>query len=282
MLKPLCARWLFAVLSFVVVPLYAVNGLTADDVVAKHLAALGTPEARAAIKTRVVQGTARYKLLVGGGGEISGKTGMVSEGRKVRFMMRFPQDYAGENFLCTGDAVQVAFSNANQSRSPFSSLVMAQDAILKEGLFGGTLSTAWAVLDVPGRKPKLIYDGLKKVDGRELLRLTYIPRRSTDLKIQLFFEPESFRHVMTTYILEIGNNLGRTVTESATLKTQRTQLDERFSEFTAVDGITLPTQWTLQLTRELPDGSTTISNWDFKEESIRQNGTLDPRNFEMK
>lgn len=257
------------------------GGLTADDLLAKHLAAIGAPEARAAVKTRVVQGSARYKILVGGGGEIAGQTGMVSEGRKLRFMMRFPQDYRGENFLWNGDVVRIAFSNASQSRSPFSGLVLSQDTILKEGLFGGTLSTAWALLDVPGRKPKLIYDGLKRVDGRELHRLSYIPKKNSDLTIQLFFDPDTFRHVLTVYTLEIGNNVGRTVTESATLKADRTVLQERFADFTVMDGLTLPTHWTIQLSRELPDGSTTLSEWDLKEE-IQQNVTLDPKNFEAK
>jgi hypothetical protein len=258
------------------------GSVTANDVLAKHLEAIGAPEARAAIKTRIVQGSARYKILVGGGGEISGQTGMVSDGRKLRFMVKFPQDYRGENFLWNGDVVRVAFSNSSQSRSPFSGLVLAQDTILKEGLFGGTLSTAWPLLDVPGRKPKLIYDGLKKVDGRDLHRFSYIPKKSTDLVIRLFFDPETFRHVLTVYTLEIGNNVGQTVTESASLKAERTVLQERFADFTVVDGITLPTHWTIQLSRELPDGSTTLSNWDLKEEKIRQNVTLDPRNFEAK
>jgi len=263
-------------------PLHASSGgLTAEDVVAKHLASIGTAGVRSGIKTRVVRGSAVYKIIVGGGGQISGNTGMVSEGRKQRFVMRFDQNYRGENFLYNGDKVSVGFSNSEQTRSPFASLVYAQDAILKEGLFGGVLSIGWALLDASARQPKLTYDGLKKVDGRELHRITYIPHKSTDLKIQLFFEPDSFRHVMTTYLLEIGNNVGATILESPTLKADRTTLEERFDDFTTEDGITLPTHWTIQFTRELPSGTTTIMTWDLKEE-IRQNVPLDPKNFEMK
>lgn len=265
-----------------VLPLSAGDSLTAEDVVARHLASIGTPEARAGIKSRVVQGSAVFKVVVGGGGELSGTTGMVSEGRKQRFVMKFQQNYRGENFLYNGDKVSVGFSNADQTRSGLASLVYAQDAILKEGLFGGILSTGWALLDVSGRQPKLTYDGLKKIDGRELHRLTYQPRKGTDLKIQLFFNPETFHHVMTVYLLEVGNNLGRTVTESPSFKTDRTTLEERFDGFTIVDGITLPNHWSFQYTRELPSGKTTVFNWDVKEENIQQNVTLDPRNFEMK
>jgi hypothetical protein len=264
-------------------PLHAASaGLTSEDVVAKHLAAIGSPEARASVKTRVVQGNASYKIVIGGGGQIVGNTGVVSEGRKVRFVMKFLQNYRGENFLGTGDSVRVGYSNSDETRSALASLVYAQDAILKEGLFGGVLSTAWPLLDVSGRQAKLTYDGVKKINGRELYRLTYQPRKGSDLKIQLFFESDSFRHVMTTYLLEVGNNVGKTILDSATLKADRTTLEERFDEFMTLDGITLPTRWTIQFTRELPSGETTITSWDLKEEKIQQNVTLDPKNFEMK
>jgi len=268
---------------FCLMPLcVASGGLKPEDLVAKHLAAIGTPEARGALKTRVAQGEAVCKVVVGGGGQIVGTTGMVSDGRKQRFVMKFQQNYRGENFLFNGDKISIGFSNSDETRSGLASLVYAQDAILKEGLWGGVLSTGWALLDVSGRQPKLTYDGLKKVDGRELHRITYQPRKGTDLKIQLFFEPDTFRHVMTSYALEVGNNVGRTVVESASLRADRTTLEERFDTFSTVDGVTLPTHWSFQFTRELPSGKTTIFNWDLKEENIQQNVTLDQRNFEIK
>jgi hypothetical protein len=195
--------------------------------------------------------------------------------------MRFQQNYRGENFLYNGDKTSIGFSTSDQTRSGLASLIYSQDALLKEGLFGGALSTGWALLDVPGRQPKVTYDGLKRADGRELYRLTYQPRKGTDLKIQLFFEPETFRHVMTTYLLEVGNNVGKTILDSPTLKADRTTLEERFDQFTTAEGVTLPTHWTFQYTRELPSGATTVTNWDVKEE-IQQNMTLDPKNFEIR
>jgi len=49
-----------------------------------------------------------------------------------------------------------------------------------------------------------------------------------------------------------------------------------------VDGLTLPTHWNIQFTRELPSGSTTVSEWDLKEDQIAHDMELDPRNFELK
>jgi hypothetical protein len=267
---------------FFMLPLHAGGeSLTAEELVAKHLASIGTPEARAAVRTRVVQGNATYKLVVGGGGQIFGSTGMVSEGRKQRFLMKFQQNYRGENFLYNGKKVSIGFSNSDQTRSGLADLIYSQDAILKEGLWGGALSTGWALLDVAGRQPRLSYDGLKKADGRELHRLTYLPRTGTDLKIQLYFEPITFRHVITTYSFELANNVGKTILDSPKLKADRTTLEERFADFSTDEGVTLPAHWSIEYTRELPDGTTTVLNWDLKEE-IRQNVTLDPKNFEMK
>jgi hypothetical protein len=253
-----------------------------EDLVGHHLDAIGSKEARMAAKTRVVQGTAVYRIPVGGGGIIEGKTGLVSDGRKFRFMMKFQGDYRGETFIGNGDAVQVAFSNSNQSRSPLASFVTTYDATVREALFGGVLSTAWALSDAGGREPKLVYEGLKKMDGQQVHQLRYMPHKHTDVQILLYFDAETFRHVKTVYSIEIGNNVGATITESIKNQPERSRLEERFSDFKTIDGLTLPTHWNIQFTRELPDGSTTISEWDLNEGQITNNMGLDPHNFEMK
>jgi hypothetical protein len=264
-------------------PLYGGDAsMNPEDLVARHLDAIGSKEARAAAKTRVVQGTAVYRILVGGGNVAQGKTGLVSDGRKLRFMMKFPTDYRGETFVYNGDAVKIAFSNTNQSLSPLAGFVTAYDAIVRDSLLGGVLSTGWALSDLADRKAKLVYEGLKKVDGRPAHQLRYAPRKHTDAEIRLYFDAETFRHVKTVYSVSVGSNVGATITSSVDVRAERSSLEERFSDFKMVDGLTLPTHWNLQFTRELPNGSTTLSEWDLKEDQITHNVGLDPRNFELK
>jgi len=197
------------------ISLHAVEpATTADELTAKHLDSIGSKEARAAAKTRAVQGTADYRILVGGGGKTSGKTGLVSEGHKLRFMMKFPMDYRGETFVFNGDAVKVAFSNTNQSRSPFAAFLATYEVLIRDGLFGGVLSTGWALSDIPDRKAKLVYEGLKKVDGRELHQIRYLPHKGSDVEILLYFEPDTFRHVKTVYSVSVGSNVGATIVDS--------------------------------------------------------------------
>jgi len=57
----------------------AVEELNTEGLLQRHLDSIGSAEARANVKSRVVEGTATYRVLVGGSGEIGGKCIMVSE-----------------------------------------------------------------------------------------------------------------------------------------------------------------------------------------------------------
>jgi hypothetical protein len=287
------------------------ENLKPEEIVAKSLDAMGTPQARAA-KSRVSQGAARFRLVSGGVGNLDGKGVLVSEGRKLQFMVKFPNtDYKGEQFVTDGDKVRVATTTGKQSRSSFGQFVYTQDVIIKEGLLGGELSTAWPLLNLEERKAKLSYEGEKTVDGKKLLDVRYKPKKSSDLEIHLFFDPETYHHVMTVYTMRIRQGLGNVdaqlsnaqatgadlgpspiatggvVTESsetatARLTETRYRLEERFSDFKTVEGVTLPSHYNLHFTQELGNGPTTVSEWDMTTDQISNNISLDPRNFEIK
>jgi hypothetical protein len=256
--------------------------LNPGDLLSRHLDAIGPVATRSGMKSRVVQGAATYRVVVGGGGSEEGKLGLVSEAHKLRLVLRFPGNYRGENMLYNGEVAQVAFSNTDQTRSPLASFLATQDVILRDGLLGGVLSTAWSLQDIADRGAKLVYEGLKKIDGHPLHHLRYEPRKRSDVQVSLYFEPETLRHVKTVYSVSIANNVGATILDSAHLKPERSQLEERFSDFITVDGLTLPTHWNLQFTRELADGNTTVSELDAKGLEIKNNIGLDPRNFAAK
>jgi hypothetical protein len=144
--------------------------------VARHLDSIGPATARSGVKTRLAQGTAEFKILVGGAGTLGGKTAFVSEGHKLHFMMKFnDNNYRGEQFIFDGSNAAIGSATARQSRSQFGEFAHVQDAMLREGLWGGVLSTAWPLLD-----------------GHQVYDLRYQPPRSTDLDIHLYFDAESF------------------------------------------------------------------------------------------
>ncbi len=148
--------------------------MTAEDVLRHYLDSIGTAPVRAAAKSRVVEGTTSYRILVGRSGQIDGKAVMVSDGRKMQLMLKInAPEYAGERFICDGEKTSVAGTYSDKHRSEFGEFLRAEDLPLREGLLGGVLSTSWSLLDLDARKGKLKYQGLKKIDGTELYAVAY-------------------------------------------------------------------------------------------------------------
>jgi hypothetical protein len=267
-----------------------------EDIVSHHLNSIAPAEVRAAIKSRVVQGTLKFHILVGGGGDVSGTWGRVSEQRQSNFVMRFAAggDWRGEQFVFDGERTSFATATSSHTRSVFAQFVSSQNFIIKEGLLGGELSTGWALQNLDQTHARLQSLGRKKIDGQELIGIQYISKASTDVQVKIYFEPETYRHVMTVYTMDISPNMGQEITESVYQHDNRYTIEERFSEFKAVDGLTLPTHYRLQYTQEVQNnatrqadtanmlGTTRVYDWDMTVDSIRNNLSLDAANFRVK
>ena len=94
---------------FLFFPVAAAADTNSEDIVAKHLDSIGTPEAWAAVKSRALQGTLHFKELVGGIRDATGNWGYVSEQRKSNFVMKFGSGpWHGERFAFDGDKTSFA------------------------------------------------------------------------------------------------------------------------------------------------------------------------------
>ena len=214
---------------------------------------------------------------------LEGKAFLVSDAQKFQFMMKLASnDYNGEQIIFDGQKDSVAFSTARQGRSAFGEFVFVQDAVIREGLLGGALSTAWPLLGLDERKAKLTFDGLKKMDGQKLYKLSYAPHKSTDLKIELYFDPDTRHHVETVYSLTVSPNMVSSIGAAAQQVATHYVLQEKFGDFQSVDGVTLPTHYNIQFSRELQNGRTVISQWDMTGLEVSSNMPVDSRNFEVK
>jgi hypothetical protein len=212
-------------------------------------------------------------------------------------------DYRGEQFVTDGGKVSVAATTSNHKWSDFGQFVRTQDQIVLEGLLGGALTTAWAMLDLPENKAKLSFDGEKKADGRPAYQLTYHSRKRDDLTIHLFFDPQTYQHLMTTYTITLASGLGgfapslsdqaglttpaadnpgADITQSSKQKETRYTIEERFDDFKTAEGLTLPSKYSIHFTEELQDGTTKVYEYDFTADEISNNKPLDPRNFQVK
>jgi hypothetical protein len=97
-------------------PLYSVASaateLSLDDLVKQHLNAIGTEQARAAAKTRVVQGMVRYRVLSAGtheqssqvfgpeGSEQTGKEVFVSQANSIVTLLKLPEPGLSRRTFC--------------------------------------------------------------------------------------------------------------------------------------------------------------------------------------
>jgi hypothetical protein len=247
----------------------------------QHLNSIGTDQARAAVKNCLVQGTVTFQILNRAAQTWEGPATFVSEGNKMSSLFKFPPTvYRTEWFTSDGTRASVAFVRPGHW-TEFGNFVKVHDEILTQGLWGGTLSTAWALAHVEERDAKLQDRGTKKIDGIELHRVDYVPKKNSDLEIQLYFEPNTFRHVMTVYLLTISARSAPTVNQARNESETHYRLEERFSEFTSFDSLTLPTRWTVRFTYGGVSNGI-IDQYDVTAKKISHNISLDAKNFEVK
>src|SRR5580693_25379 len=160
------AMQFIALFCFLLASLSAVAADTdkkAEDLVAQHLDSIAPADARAALKSLAAQGTLRFKVLVGGGGETPGTWQRLTEGRKSKFVMKFGDNkWWGEQFVFDGNKASAAAANSTHRWSALGAFIVGQDNIVKDGLLGGELGTAWALESIDEHHIKLESLGRKK------------------------------------------------------------------------------------------------------------------------
>jgi hypothetical protein len=254
----------------------------AEELVSKHLDALGTTEARTALKSLNVEGNLLTKFLRGGSGAAGGPFAMVSTGHKILMEAKFDiPTYPGESYAFDGDKKTIGFIVPGQ-RSQLEDFLNYNGEVLAEGLIGGTLSTAWPLYDWQSRNARLDVDGLKKVDGKELFRVSYHPRHGTgDLKIYLFFDPQTFRHVKTIYTEQSQAQMGSTPGMSSVGGGANLTLEEDFGGFAKVNNLMLPTQWTMKYEQEGIGSGSSMVQFDMTISRIQANPNLSGVTFRI-
>lgn len=287
-----CVKLMMVVLLAGAFAAYAADE-KAEDIVAHHLASIGTPDALAAVKSRAVQGTLKFHIQVGGGADTSGTWGRVSQQRASNFVMRFAAggDWRGEQFVFDGQKTSYATATASHTRSVLAQYVSSQDFMVKDGLLGGELSTAWALENLDQTHAKLQVLGRKKIDGQELIGVQYFAKNGGDTQVKIYFDPETYHHVMTVYTTEFSPNMNGDITQSVYQHENRYTIEERFSDFETVDGLTLPKHYHLEYTQEVQSktggeegllGTTRVYDWDMTVDRLLNNVSLDPANFKVK
>lgn len=284
--------------------------LSAEDVVKKHLDSIGPAQLRSGIASRVVEGRARMKMEDGAAGPAAsglaaGTLSFASKGGSFRIALPFKySDYWGEQFAYDAGKARVGFAHI-QKRSPIGDFLYRYDIILEEGLMGGVLSTAWPFLQRDQKRPRLEYAGLRSLGDMQTHLLRYSRSKGqSDLRIEIYFEAQTFRHVRTTYSLSLAyDSLSPALSESqpTSIRSNGTiiepgkatvahddsgrqgaqyRLEEYFGDFKIQDGLSLPSRWNIIFERS-GDNKTVQREWSVIIDRIIHNQPLDAKSFEI-
>ena len=254
--------------------------LTADEIIAKHLDSIGTKARRAEIQNRVITGQSQFSILHNAAGSTSGKCAFVSEAERVFFGASFSsQNYPFEKISLDRGQVNAGFIGPGV-RSAFGNFILAHREIFSSGLFTGSLSASWSLLDLRSHKSKVNAAGKRKIDGREAYALDYTPNGNSGLSIKLYFDAQTFRHIRTEYSQTISAAQGAKPDDSSRQIESRHQLIEDFSDFSDEGGLTLPHSYRIKLSFSGQNG-TSECEWKFVFSEFMFNQKLDPHSYEI-
>jgi hypothetical protein len=255
--------------------------LKLDDLIARHLISIGSEKARASVKTRIISGSPQVVFHTAPVGQASGRAVLASQGNKTLLGMSFPSPvYPREQLGFDGNTFMAAFVVPG-TRSALGSFLMTHTLIFKQGLMGGTLSSAWPLLDLSNRKPDLEYAGTKTIENRVLHEVKYSPRGGSDLEIKIFFDRETFEHVRTEYERLIAGGIGsRSYPIAGSGRETRFKLVEEFSDFKKEGELNLPHTYKIKLITDTDAGSF-VTDWTIRLTQFDFNQPIDPTSFSI-
>lgn len=258
----------------------ATDKMTPEELVARHLESIGGEKARAAVTTRIISGNSVVIFRTPPPGQAGGRVVMASEGVKSLIAMIFPSPvYPREQLGFNGTSFMAAFVTPGV-RSALGNFLITHSQVFKQGLMGGTLSSAWPLQNLTARDPQLEYAGTRRIDKRTLHELKYFARGGSDLQVRLFFDLETFRHVRTEYERVMAASIGtRSAIDPKETET-RYKMSEEFSDFRNESGLTLPHTYTIKLTIDSQSG-TFLADWVLNLDRFTFNERIDPNSFKI-
>ena len=254
--------------------------LKPEEIVARHLASIGSAEARSAIRSQTIVGTCHVTSRGRGVGTTDGIAVLASEGVKNLIGMKFAAtDYPHEKIGYDGKNLSVSYVKPGL-RSTLGDFLLQHEMVFKQGLVGGALSSSWPLLNLAAKEVKLEYAGTKKIGGKPLHLIKYLPRKGSDLQINLYFDTETFRHVRTQYDRVVAPNMGSNVDTSSSQRETRYQMIEEFSDFKQENGLDLPHSYNLKLSIDAPVGTVEF-NWIMNLQKFSFNNPIDINDFNV-
>jgi hypothetical protein len=261
------------------VALPAAEKMTAEKVREQHLAALGGEEAWSKALNRHLIGKSLFIPRLGGVGRQEGQAEVLCSGQQLLLSWIFGiLEYPAEKVAYDGKDVTNSVVKSGV-RSELGQFLWTYRWLVSKGLLGGTLTSAWPLLQPPAKNYQLKYAGEKKLDGRAAHELRFqAAKGGGDITVSLFFDTETGHHLRTQYRLYVTAMMGSSPELSSQQRDSRYLLLETFSDFRQEQGLTLPHSYKLVLTAELP-GRSTIQEWDMELTGFEIPVAIDPGVF---
>lgn len=251
-----------------------------EEIIAKHLESIGPAETLSSINSRIIVGVAVVTFREPGTGQVGGRAVLASEGDKSMLGIVFDNtNYPHEKVGYDGDDITASYIRPGV-RSTLGDFLVTHTAILKHGLLGGALTSAWPLLDASSMRAKLESSGPKKMDGRQVYEIKYLPKGGSDVRINLFFDAGTFHHVRTEYARVISAPQGLTPADSARQRETRYKMVEEFSDFKRESGIVLPHTYRIKLDLDTLTG-TFAAEWELSFSQFSFNQKIEPGSFKM-
>lgn len=256
------------------------------ELVTKHLESIGTAQARSAVHGTRIKGTCVITAREGGTGQAQGQLVMLSQGTQNLIRLIFDSGEPITAFGFDGSKTLVTQFRPGR-RTALEQFFASYEVVVRDGLVGGILSESWPLLNLEQRNAKLEYVGLKKVGGNQLHAVKYLPRKGSDLKITLYFEPDTFRHVRTQYEQTIYSTEQKRIqggggtlpsVENQRSAAQRLDAYEEFSDFKVEQGLSLPHSYKFVLSVQ-SQTRPILLDWVFNLTEFTFNAPLDAAQF---
>ena len=214
--------------------------LKVEDIISKHLDSIGTKEKRAEMKNRMAVGTSEFESKLPTR-RTTGKAAIVSDADNLLFIVSLAsKEYPFEKVGLFADKISLPFISAG-TRSPLGAYINDHSKILSEGLFTGSISSRWSLLNPQLKKGKLISAGIKKIDsGKAYVLDYYLNGSSNEFTIKLFFDAQTFQHVRTEYRHVISGKNVNFGQSGEHLTGTEIAMTEEFGDFKNENGLTLP------------------------------------------
>ncbi len=257
-MKSFCDRFTGSVCVLALAVVFAgwalAQKMTADELISKHRASIGTKEKLDSIKERMAIGLSEFESKLPSI-KTNGKALVASRGQDFMFLVSFnSREYPFEKIGLFSNRINLPWV-APGARSPLGAFVADHEKMLSDRVFTGSISGAWTLLD-PKMNAQVKLGGKKKIEGREAYGLEYWPKgvNSSEFTILMYFDAETFRHVRTEYrhVINPGQDtFGRLGRQAGVRQT----LIENFGDFRTVDGLTLPYSYIAHYTTESNSGT---------------------------